>query len=407
MKRNRKLNLTILGNLNLKINLILVVSLLYNQMVLSNKTTTTSVRENSNTNMSTSTINQNDIAIVAKCIAPFKELIPFQDLFVKIIATLEDDFLKEAACRTALNLLKSKMKVNQYMKKVKDLGANDASIPSSLRVKINLTYSEKEVMRTQEFQTLQSEAESLTNEWQKLLGNIFLKAKKLDRDFAEKQFVEEFFDQTSELIKMKAFFELNMDENASTFFENNNKYLAAAAWLLITSCFYEDYKPMMVDDYASADGIYKEMDEENYKWIYAVQVDYIKPLYDIKFKEKLFEKYDEAKAISILQAINGPLTNSSLGKNLVKKLAHFICTVIPAITIGLEDKFKTQLKQQEVKKLTLAKYNSNCIRNTTKNVAKALSKEESIDCKHMESLIEKSVKRTFNKFKGKQEQQKT
>ena len=83
-------------------------------MVLSIKTTTTSVCENNSITMSTSAKNQNNLAIVSKCIAPFKELIPFQDLFVNITAMLKDNFMKEAVCQTALDMahLQNKRELN-------------------------------------------------------------------------------------------------------------------------------------------------------------------------------------------------------------------------------------------------------------------------------------------------------
>ena len=123
-------------------------------------------------------------SIVKKCISNHTHLVPIQSIFVEAIESLEDKFLMEAICNTSIKLLCSRMKYEDYMKKVKSYATDKTSIPRSPRVKIELAPSEREVMRKQEFQTLEDEAAIHLETFQKNVKNVYHKVKELDHTHA-------------------------------------------------------------------------------------------------------------------------------------------------------------------------------------------------------------------------------
>ena len=57
--------------------------------------------------------------------------------------------------------------------------------------------------------------------------------------------------------------------------------------------------------------------------------------------------------------------------------------------------------EKEAEKLTMAKFKSTEIRNTSKQVSEALAKEQTVSCKNMDSLIEKKLERHLKKIESK------
>jgi len=92
----------------------------------------------------------------------------------------------------ALPLLCHKIRHDYYSERIVDFTSDGATVPRSLRVKFELTCSEQEVLRTDEFRTLTEESQALTKKWQIEMRQIILKTKELDRQQADKKFKESF-----------------------------------------------------------------------------------------------------------------------------------------------------------------------------------------------------------------------
>ena len=70
-----------------------------------------------------------DEEIVRNCLFSNLELKSMQNTFLKIIATLENDFLKEEVCKSAISLLKSRINYKNDMERVREFVADKSSIP--------------------------------------------------------------------------------------------------------------------------------------------------------------------------------------------------------------------------------------------------------------------------------------
>ena len=141
--------------------------------------------------------------IVSKCLQSFTELKPLKDTFVEFIEILEDDFIKEEACKSAISLLKSKTMFLRYMSKIRDL-ATKPSIPRSLRVNIELTPGQPNVRKTAKFAAIEEEARKDVEIFQKKFKNHFRSIKEADRDDASALHVVNFIRHISKLLDMKA-----------------------------------------------------------------------------------------------------------------------------------------------------------------------------------------------------------
>ena len=132
-----------------------------------------------------------DEEIVRNCIFSNSELKPMQKTFLYIIATLENDFLKEEVCKSAINLLKSRINYENDIERVREFVTDKSSIPRNLRLKVKLT-GRASIVRTQEFLALEETVKAADTAWQKQYKNAFRQIREMERNDSGIQHAEIF-----------------------------------------------------------------------------------------------------------------------------------------------------------------------------------------------------------------------
>ena len=174
-----------------------------------------------------------DEEIVRNCLFSNLELKSMQNTFLKIIATLENDFLKEEVCKSAISLLKSRINYENDMERVREFVADKSSIPRNLRLKVKLT-GRASIVRSQEFLALEESVKSADIVWQRQYKNAFRHIREMERNDSGNQHADNFFKVLDKLTKMKAIFEIKkLIPSKQKNFKKGFKSLTAAAWVSI------------------------------------------------------------------------------------------------------------------------------------------------------------------------------
>ena len=319
-------------------------------------------------------------SIVKKCISNYTHLVPIQSIFVEAIESLEDKFLMEAVCKTSINLLCSRMKYEEYMKKVKSYATDKTSIPRSLRVKIKLAPSESEVMRKIEFQTLEDETAAHIETFQKNIKNVYRKVKELDRTHAGAIHAINYFKEIKIMVEMKAIYEVNTtDERTRDLVAdyNNGKALSAVAWKSI---------------FRKAEA--NEMDDQNKPFNWLVEAANYVNLSNKIFEAKILKDYDMSLVQDILTKEEYKVKEL---KDVIKQIEDFICLYVPKYTTGILQQYKLQSNRDTAIALSLSVLESNKTRDMTEIVSKAIAEEGTMNAKAMTDLINKRVNEGLDK----------
>ena len=181
-----------------------------------------------------------DEAIVSKCLHSSENLDSMRNHFLKIIETLEDNFLKERICSLAISLLQERSFYERIMKQIKDFAIEKDSIPRSLRTKtIKLVPALPPVVRYQEFMALEEEAAAFHKQWQKGYKNFFRRVREIDRKEALKQLTVNFFEDFLKIVHVKLYHTFVQQSNDfKKLFKNSEEMFQAQVWLNI----FKEYK---------------------------------------------------------------------------------------------------------------------------------------------------------------------
>ena len=174
-----------------------------------------------------------DGEIVRKHILVNSELKSMQIIFLNIIATLENDFMKEEVCCSIISLLKSRSNYDNDINRVREFVSDKSSVPRNLRLKVKLT-GRASIVRTQEFLALEENLQAADTVWQKHYKNAFRQVRELERNDSGILHTENFFKILEKLVKMKAIFEIKkLIPSKQKVFKKGFESLAAAAWVSI------------------------------------------------------------------------------------------------------------------------------------------------------------------------------
>jgi hypothetical protein len=327
---------------------------------------------------------------------------PFQNLrqvLTTNLATLTDEFIKEPVVKATLHILASRRQVELYSKTIEKLEAENSPLPRSLRVKIELTCSEKVNNDANEFQALQSEASIITEDWQLKMKGLFIRAKKLDKERAIQETKNIFFEHCAKILEYKACYAFNLMNDNS---EMKKKLTSNGGAKTITAIaiinFFEISQPPTVGQHNQ---------------LYSKQKDNLLKLNEESFlltrdelKSGLLSlmNYDEAKKVINENIIND--TDNEIEK-AIKSIFIIFIYCLTTLTISTFTKYDDIIHKEKALALTTASLNVKEQEQVTEEVANAIANEASMDTKQMSDYIRKEIQKGLkNELSGRKDKRK-
>ena len=375
--------------------------------------------------------------IVEVSLAPFDDLDILKDTLMEIIATLKNDFIKEDICNAAIKLIQSRATYELDMLRLKNFVASKtSSCPRSLRVKTKIK-SRPDIMRSQEFRAIEEAALADDAKWQNAYWNHFRKVKELERNASRKIHTDNFFKVTASLIKTKSIFDLeSLLPSLKKKFNNSNQLLTATAWQHIfneldtgnsnRTAKGKDTSTAITSTNAVNSAIEAESQHTNSDttngneinpdtttekeveeveivvlpppimyhkhWLHNVSTYANVSVDDIIVKSSESFNMKEAK-ITLAKA----KSNNDDMLSVILNLSKFISTFFPLITSFTIESYNTEMRLKRAEETAKSSRDQDIIESTTDTVAKALSNEASIPCKHMKDLIGKECLKNLKK----------
>jgi hypothetical protein len=158
--------------------------------------------------------NEEIVNDIIQCHKPFSNL---KLLLVENIKTLTEEFIRGPVIKSTLLLLTSCKLIGLYQSTIDKL-ETEPTLPRSLRVKIELTCSEKCNNDANEFQTLKDNAKNLTDNWQNAMKDLFIQTKKLDMKHAQQKHRDYFYAESIRILDHITCYGINLMKD-----DNNTK----------------------------------------------------------------------------------------------------------------------------------------------------------------------------------------
>ena len=333
--------------------------------------------------------NLKDDLLIKSIIADHKPFANLKQTLTYNIATLTDEFIKEPVVKATLLILASRRLIELYNSKIKKLETGANPLPRSLRVKINLTCSEKTNNDANEFLSLRSEAAILTEEWQQKMKGLFIRTKELDKKRAIMNHKERFFNECTNILTLKACYALNLMRDNSEAKTELEKRGGAKTLIAITLLkFFEQADPTI---------------NSSRKYIYVNQKNNLLKLNETSFslnreeiKKGLLDKVNEDKA---KQAIDEKILNyQDLDLDTaIDSITRMLTYCLTTMTISTFAKYDDIIHKEKALALTTATLSATKQLQTTEEVAEAIAEEPSMDSKRMNDYIRKQIRQELQK----------
>ena len=375
-------------------------------------------------------ITSSDEEIVSNCLTQYKKLSPLKTYLIETIATLEDKFIREVVCLSALSLLRSRSCYERFMKKIRDFATDKTSIPRSLRVKIKLTPAMPNSVRKPKYMAAEEKAKETIAKFQKAFKSHFMEVKECDRDEAHEAHTGNFFKILIQLLDAKSCYTLaKSPPSTQKVFQNNDRYLSAIVILKVFNTYgkeKEQDNTIEVLEVLEVEEIEKEPANDIAAAIFAEST--TSPQHNNQTTKETADKTEEMKndiqwLDALTQYLNLPyneikdkavkaLLEESTTKNgdlllhgikgkahaepPIQTVTNFLSSIIPSITSKLTDTYNESLKELQAQHQALRRIKDSKTQSATEDVHRAISEEPSMEPKNMKNLMHKVIDKRLN-----------
>ena len=378
--------------------------------------------------MSTPTARKSSEAIVADTLegtAIFKKL---QSFLVELTESLDKQFMRLSFCEATVSLLCSRATLENFVKKLKRLGADNTLIPRSLRLKVELTSGREGILKTDRFKTNQNLLKEYIKTFQDNTIKLFRDVTDMEREDASQAHQNNFISVTKNFVETKAVYEFNLSNETIQKKMKDSKVLAAAVWYSILEkakngieYVEEDSNENTIDftsptntpvrapqtpntptitprkikkwHYTEASIKVDNSEKDNkfvFRWLSTIQS--FASMSEEKFEKSILEGYDLEKAKGIVN-----LNDENINR-LLTRLCDFTYLRIQQMSVDTFMKYREIINEEKATAAAIASMKNQDEMEATKATALAVSQEGTMSSQRMEDLIEKRINTAIKKF---------
>ena len=319
--------------------------------------------------------------VVESVLKNHRHLTHLTPVFVEHIRTLEDNYLYDQVFNLSLSTISSKTKYLQMQKKIDNLNNNNLDhIPRSLRIKVDITTGNKDIMRTDEFRSLLERRDRYTTEFQNNMKQLFHEVKVLEKIAAVKDHRDSVLTELNLIIEMHAFTTIsNCPGNVKNLWKENGDYkqLTTCAWLTVFD---------------------KDTNKANY--LFSDIMKFTESEDRDKFLDDLLKGYDKDSARTLM---NTDQYKSLQGVKLFQQTwttVSFMTTLIRECILNLFESYRVSIEKKDNIALMLATFASKKVKKTTEAVAAAVTEDGTVSKGNMTDYIDKKINESIKNFSG-------
>jgi hypothetical protein len=290
------------------------------------------------------------------------------------IATLNDSILKEQAVESTLLLLSHYNKIELYDEKITKFKPTTAPLPRSIRLSIELTCSEQDTRETDDFKSLQRDADLAKLQYQQKMRSLIINTMRLDRGAVLKELHNTFFGSMAMMIEMKVFFEFELLDDTSTFkatFKNVGGAKTAAGYicavLLDTD---QNLQPDAFTASITSTGKYLNMNRQ-------------------EIVAELLSRFNKAQADTV--RANSTLIQNESEARIRCEVKDIILFCLTKMTHEPLTIYKNDIRRRNALAQTKATFNAKLDEEATDDVVEVLATESSMSSQKMQDYIEKLI----------------